>query len=81
MLTANAENKAILVDAINGLVAEGGTNFYAALGSAFDTMDKTIAAELHNNCNSAVLFLKMRRWRNMTSGKKLKKALSKTLSL
>ena len=57
MLTANAENKAILVDAINGLVAEGGTNFYAALGSAFDTMDKTIAAELHNNCNSAVLFL------------------------
>jgi hypothetical protein len=57
MLVANETNKDYLVNAINDLNAEGETNFYGALESAFDTMDKTIAAELHVACNSAILFL------------------------
>jgi len=57
MLTANSTNKAFLVKAVNDLAATGATNFLAALGSAFDTLDKTIEAELNNNCNSAILFL------------------------
>lgn len=57
LLTANSTNKDFLVKAVNDLAATGATNFLAALGSAFDTLDKTIEAELNNNCNSAILFL------------------------
>jgi len=57
MLTANSTNRDFLVKAVNDLAADGATNFLAALGSAFDTLDKTIEAELNNNCNSAILFL------------------------
>ena len=57
MLAATKENQAFLVKAINDLNAEGDTNFYDALESAFNIMDKTIRAELHVACNSAILFL------------------------
>ena len=57
MLAATKENRDYLVNAINGLKAIGGTNLYDALQSAFDTLDKTVAAELHVTCNSAILFL------------------------
>ena len=57
MLVATEENQAFLVKAINGLMANGDTNFYDALQSAFDTLDKTIGAERHVACNSAILFL------------------------
>ena len=56
MLVATVANTEYLVNAINGLYAEGETNFYGALQSAFDTMDKTVAAALHVACNSAILF-------------------------
>ena len=57
MLVATKANQAYLIDAINGLKAEGETNFYDALESAFDVMDETVGVELHVACNSAILFL------------------------
>ena len=57
MLAATKDNRDSLVNAINDLKAEGDTNFYEALQMAFDTLDKTVGAELHVACNSAILFL------------------------
>ena len=57
MLVATEANKEYLVNAINGLNAEGKTNFYDALQSAFDIMDKTVELGFHVACNSAILFL------------------------
>jgi von Willebrand factor type A domain len=56
LLTASATNKDILIAAIDGLVAEGSTNFYDALQHAFNALNLTIQAELHVPCNSAILF-------------------------
>ena len=57
MRKATKENQAILIDAINGLKAEGGTNVFDALQSAFDTLEKTVTAEHDKACNTAILFL------------------------
>jgi von Willebrand factor type A domain len=56
LLSATEENKANLVEAIGGLVPIGGTNFYDAFASAFDSLDQSLEAELNVPCNSAILF-------------------------
>ena len=57
LIRATAENKRVLIDAINGLEANGATNFYAAFEKAFGALDNTIRNEATSGCNIAVLFL------------------------
>eukprot|EP00934_Nitzschia_sp_Nitz4_P000711 Nitzschia sp. Nitz4//scaffold26_size159584//86339//88449//NITZ4_002497-RA/size159584-snap-gene-0.34-mRNA-1//-1//CDS//3329545100//711//frame0 len=57
MFVATDENKAQLVDSIHNLKAEGATNFYDALTTAFDVLDDSAALEFTVNCNTAILFL------------------------
>lgn len=57
LLTATAENKRRLLQQVDGLVAEGGTDFYPAFQKAFASLDASIEAELTVSCNTAVLFL------------------------
>ena len=57
MFTATAENKAALLNTIDGFEATGKTNFYDAFNAAFTVLENTIEQELHADCNSAILFL------------------------
>lgn len=57
LIRATKENKKLLIDAIDGLEAEGATNFYDAFDKAFDAIDKTIRAEQTTGCNIALLFM------------------------
>lgn len=57
MLTATAENKKYLLDIIDRFEALGGTNFYDAFVKAFDSLEATVAVELANDCNTAILFM------------------------
>lgn len=57
MFTATKENKEMLIEMIDNLVAIGPTNFYDAFTNAFDVLYRTAQQELTKDCNSAVLFL------------------------
>lgn len=57
MYTATNENKAMILNLIDGLHAGGETNFYSAFQQAFDIFDKTLSQEFNVDCNSAILFL------------------------
>lgn len=57
LIRATSENKYNLTKAINGLKADGPTNFYAAFNTTFNAIDTTIQSESTSGCNVAVLFL------------------------
>ena len=57
LIRATNENKNHLVEAIQGLEPQGGTNFYSAFGKAFDVLDGTIRNEATSGCNIAILFM------------------------
>lgn len=57
LIRATSYNKKKLIEAIKGLQANGGTNFYYAFKTAFDTLEQTIREEATSGCNVAVLFM------------------------
>jgi hypothetical protein len=57
MFIATEENKETLLRAIDGLEADGRTNFYDALKISFDVLDRSAQEERTVNCNTAILFL------------------------
>jgi len=54
---ATDESKDSLMEQVDALQPEGGTNFEAAFMTAFDLLDRSIANEANVNCNTAILFL------------------------
>mmetsp|Transcript_23735 Transcript_23735/g.40561 ORF Transcript_23735/g.40561 Transcript_23735/m.40561 type:complete len:737 (-) Transcript_23735:568-2778(-) len=57
LIRATMENKEILIDAINELEADGGTNFYDAFETAYNTLEDSIPLDKTAACNVAILFL------------------------
>ena len=57
LLQATVENKDTMKALVDGLVAGGSTNFYAAFEEAFDLIDASTAYEASSNCHTAILFL------------------------
>lgn len=57
LIRATTENKERLVEAINGLEANGGTNFYDAFELAYSSLEKSIPNDKTTLCNAAILFL------------------------
>lgn len=57
LIRATKENKDLLAEAIDGLEADGGTNFYDAFDVTFNALENTIRKDSGNHCNIAVLFL------------------------
>ncbi|KAL7515949.1 hypothetical protein ACHAWX_001012 [Stephanocyclus meneghinianus] len=57
LIRATAENKEIMMEHIKSLTHKGGTNFYDAFKTAFDTIEQTVKDELTTGCNVAILFM------------------------
>ena len=57
LLTASLENKGMLEQRIDDLVASGTTNFRDAFKAAFKVMNDSIDQEFHVDCTTAILFL------------------------
>ena len=57
LIRATIENKKRIIDAINGLVPDGGTNFYAAFDVAFNVLGTSMENESTSGCQIAILFM------------------------
>lgn len=57
MQRAAAENKKKILEQIDEIGADGGTNFYSGFNLAFETFKESIKDEFTTSCHKAILFL------------------------